>query len=153
VYWHYTIGTFLQQILSEGIQPATAFVPKTVRPIVWFTVADRWEETANKQDRDFVPLTREETHVQGGGLVRIGVNGKVRLHHWMKLMRLSGESKGMVESLRRTAEKEGSNPVRDWYGCFTPVPTTAFETIEFWNGSEWSSVRPTEFSKAAKAGR
>jgi len=36
--FHYTVGTFIESIKNDGcIKPATAFVPKNEKPVVWCT--------------------------------------------------------------------------------------------------------------------
>jgi hypothetical protein len=47
--WHYTVRPHILSILSDGvIKPATAFVSRRERPIVWFSSNQNWEQTANK---------------------------------------------------------------------------------------------------------
>jgi hypothetical protein len=46
--YHYTTMRSLPAILRDGIQPAEPYVPQGVRPIVWLTTSERWEETCNK---------------------------------------------------------------------------------------------------------
>ena len=47
VKWHYTTSSSFRKILVEGtIKPATAYIEKHERAIVWFSVNPIWEPTA-----------------------------------------------------------------------------------------------------------
>jgi hypothetical protein len=77
--WHYTVGAYMESIVSDGeIRVADGHVAKGVRPVVWLSYNQLWEETANKlwidSDGALVKLDREATHLVGGGLYRIEVD-------------------------------------------------------------------------------
>lgn len=155
--YHYTTQHDLRAILRDGIQPATRNVPKGVRPIVWLTTSDRWEETCNKglrnkESGEEFTLTRDETAANFGALARIGVSDRVKTHPFFRLMRLSGESKQMVAGLRKLAEKRGSNPIHDWYGTFQTISPDYFETVDLFEDGSWVSLESLVEQKRAAAG-
>lgn len=154
--YHYTILRYLPAILRDGIQPAQQ-VPLGVRPIVWLTTSDRWEETCNKGLRhketgEEFTLTRDETAAISGGLARIGVSDRVKTHPWFRLMRLSRESKQTIAVLRRTAEACGSNPVRDWYGTFQTISPDYFEAVDWFRDGSWVSLNSLVELKRKESG-
>jgi hypothetical protein len=139
--YHYTTGHCVTKILAEGfIRPATAFVPKCERPIVWFTCAEKWEGTANKgiieNGRDRT-LSQAETEKMCGGLYRIGVSDDLPgLHNFLRITRESRQHPAITRELIATATKEGSHPETDWFGTLFPVPTEKFTVIEKWDGAQ-----------------
>ena len=71
--WHYTVGACYEGIVREGIiKPASDYVPKHERLIVWFSTNPYWEATANKAclnpNGKIEALTMSETAERGGGL-------------------------------------------------------------------------------------
>jgi len=47
--WHHTVWTRSVLILRESvIRPATPYVPKAETPLVWLSLRQHWEPTANK---------------------------------------------------------------------------------------------------------
>jgi hypothetical protein len=148
--WHYTTGKNLIDILSDGfIRPATAFVPKGVRPIVWFTSSLVWEETANKsclnRTGEMIFLDREQTRVRCDGLFRIGVSDDFPLHTYLRISRESHESPTMIASLLKVAVKKGSNPERDWWGTFHNVDCSNWTVIEKSDQDSWKTVDEKDF--------
>ena len=151
--YHYTIGERLVSILKDGlIKPATAFVPKNERPVVWFSRANRWERTANKMTltpTGYRTLTMEETAARGGGLYRIAVSSGLRgLHPFTRIVRESGQHPAMTRALLTTAHEVGSDPEADWYGTFHPVPVSVFLCIEIclptgWEPTSWEPTKET----------
>jgi hypothetical protein len=139
--WHYTIGKRFAQIMADGaIKPATAHVPKDERPIVWFSLNERWEPTARKMtvnpDGTLVPLDMMGTEEHGGGLVRIGVAPETAPYDWKTLRKTSGMSSRMASSLSRAATEMGARP-RDWRGTFEPVPRSSWTAIERFQNGVW----------------
>jgi hypothetical protein len=55
-------------------------------------------------------------------------------------MRLSRESKPMIAALRRVAEADGSNPVRDWYGTFRTISPDYFEAVDWFRDGSWVAL-------------
>src|SRR5437763_556017 len=112
--WHYTTGDYLTQILeSQVIHPATIGVPEGEKPCVWFSTHPEWEQTANKAvyiDGVRVPCTKDQTHMFGGGLKRIGVAEHTAPHAWRVFKRLSGASSKVATALYSQAIVLGAKP-------------------------------------------
>jgi hypothetical protein len=144
IVWHYTTGEKLYQIVRDSvIKPATAFVPIGERPIVWFSTAPVWEETANKRllrsDGKIVSLDRDGTHVHGGGLIRIGVAPETAPYKWELLKAKAHMTPRMAKGLIKAAHKCGAKP-SEWRGTFEPVPFEKWIALEVWDGIKWVSA-------------
>jgi hypothetical protein len=144
VKWHYTIRDRLEMIVRSGvILPATAYVDKSEKPIVWFSTNPWWEETANKwladPDGSIRALDMMETHAFGGGLVRIGVAPETAPHDWQALKNLSGMHSKTAAGLYSIAVGRGARP-GEWWGTFDPVPQDDWIALEFFDGSRWNPV-------------
>ena len=138
--WHYTIGVLLAEIESSGvIRPATEFVDKRERPVVWFTTRDTFEPTAVKMlrrpDGTLRSLSVEETERLGRGLFRIGVDpgGLLTWNEWRKRSRVRPV---MADALEKVARDQGSD-VTEWLVSFKPVPAPAWEAVEVWYRGQW----------------
>jgi|HubBroStandDraft_4_1064222.scaffolds.fasta_scaffold241059_2 hypothetical protein len=159
--WHYTVGGALKSIYTDGFIYPEQFVPTGVRPIVWFTSSPVWEETANKQLCDarltirtitqlenhadeIRPLTRDETAAVCGGLFRFGVGHDFPLHPFNRILRLSKEQPRTGRLLLETALAMGSNPTRDWWGTFHPVPREHWKALEHFTPEGWQSFTDVE---------
>jgi hypothetical protein len=156
VRYHYTVGKYVTEILRVGIKPATAFVPKSERPIVWFTSSEQWEGTANKGivghgvNRT---LTRDETERMCGGLYRIGVrDDMLGLHPFQRITNESRQHPAVTDSLVSIAIEAGSNPDRDWFGTFHTVDPVEFAAVERWDGTNWQETREERKAAGAMAG-
>jgi hypothetical protein len=144
IVWHYTTGECLVKILRDGyIKPATAFVARGERPIVWFSRNPTWERTANKMwrkpDGSIELLDREGTRVRGGGLVRIGVTPATAPFNWRDLKEQSRMSAKIARALYQTAINKGARP-SDWYGTFDVVPRHLWVAVERLDGENWVPI-------------
>ena len=142
--WHYTTGQKFRLIVESGeISPATAFVPKGERPIVWFSTAPDWEPTANKawqnSDGTIVSLDRELTAQLAGGLVRFGIAPETAPHDWHVLKELSGMSSETARGLYRVAIQQGSLPDQ-WWGTFDAVPCSKWIAVQVHQDGQWVDV-------------
>lgn len=142
--WHYTTLARFVVILADGeIRPATAAVPKDERPIVWFSLNQHWEQSANKALRTpegrLIGLDMEGTMKCGRGLIRIGVRPERAPHAWRELKRLAGMREDMARGLVRVARKDGADP-GDWRGTFDPVPRVDWSAIETFIDGSWVRV-------------
>ena len=92
--FHYTTGYCFEKIVvDQSLKPATAFVPRNEKPILWFSSDPYWENTANKaimENGNIRKLTMKETMLRGGGLIRFGIN-KNKLQPWSKLWKKANE--------------------------------------------------------------
>jgi hypothetical protein len=139
--WHYTTGENLVQIVTDdAIKPATEHVPKNERPIVWFSLNQWWEPTANKgrrtADGRTVTATMMEMCELGGGLVRIGVAPETAPYDWRTLRELSGMSSAMARGLYNAAIKQGARP-GEWRGTFESVPQAQWTAVEVLQDGRW----------------
>jgi hypothetical protein len=141
--WHYTTGQKLALILESGaIVPATALVPRRERPVVWFSLNQRWEKTANKaivHDGSLISLTMQQTAELCNGLARFGVAPDTAPYNWPELKRLSRMSSKMVRSLYDSALRQGASP-SEWRGTFDPVPREKWTSVEVFTNGVWIPV-------------
>lgn len=142
IVWHYTVGTRIVHILSEGvIKTATAGVPPGQQPAVWFSANPKWEETANKGLLDLdtgtqYSLTKEQTEEWNGGLFRIEVKREDAPYSWAAFKSLSGCSRDLARGLYNSAIRMGSRP-SDWWVSFEPFTKDKWRALESWNGEKW----------------
>jgi hypothetical protein len=142
--WHYTTGECFERIAAAGfLRPATTGIDPGERPIVWFSINQHWEITANKGWLDKfgtrTSLTMEGTREKGRGLVRFGIDDR-RLVPWPKIARKARMSTETKASLERTAKERGSIPSQ-WRGTFKTIHITDL-IIEVMNElGEWERVK------------
>jgi hypothetical protein len=139
--WHYTTGeNFVQIVTDDAIKPATEHVPKSERPIVWFSLNQWWEPTANKgrrtSDGRIVTATMLEMCELGCGLARIGVDPETAPYDWKTLRELSGMSPAMARGLYNAAIKQGARP-GEWRGTFESVPQSQWTAVEVLQDGRW----------------
>ena len=141
--WHYTVGVWFAKIESAGVlRPATEFVEKRERPVVWFTTRDTFEPTAVKlwrrPDGTLERLSVEETERRGRGLFRIGIepDGLSTWDEWRKHSRVRPT---VADALERVAEDQGSD-VSEWLVSFRPVPARDWKAVEVWYRRRWQPI-------------
>jgi hypothetical protein len=124
--WHYTIGKHAPSIMDDGvIRCATGYVPIGETPVVWFSLRQYWEPTANKggtRDGVIVTLSARETWQRGGGGWRFGV-AATELLPYRDLKRAANICPDTVRGLERAGRKMGADPAL-WYGSLAPVETS-----------------------------
>jgi hypothetical protein len=136
--FHYTIGDKISVIRREGLKPATAFIDPGERPVVWFTLAPVWEQTANKikeTSQGLLPASMLETEILGGGLFRIVVDDE-NMIRWDAWKKLSGVSSRTAKRLEQSAIVAGSR-VEDWRVSFEPILPAQFIRIEKYQKAIW----------------
>ena len=80
--WHYTTREMYHEIFREGLlRPSSLFQGEGIRPILWFSFNQDWEESANRimvcKDTGKKKLaTKKEMAIYGRGLVRFGIHIK-----------------------------------------------------------------------------
>lgn len=128
--YHYTTLQCLTQIFDSGyIEPATAYIEKNEKPVVWFSTNPEWEETATKGYIDKETgkqrnATKQEMKDNAGDLIRI----EVPLHLTVSIRvyeEKSGISEIFWESLVKVAKDAGSN-IKGWRVSFKPIPIGHF---------------------------
>ena len=145
--WHYTTGHKFILIVEDGyLRQATAGVGPLEKPILWFSVNQVWEPTANKMiqypDGSIEFGTRETTRTRGGGLVRFGYR-RDRLHPWPKSAKKARIDARVVADLEASARSAGSDP-GDWYGTTQPIPLSRIVRIDVEENGSWVPVRRLE---------
>lgn len=129
--YHYTIGNYLPAIVTHGeIVPATALVPRGVRPAVWCSTNQDWEPTATKGSNVW------STHRHGGSLARIEIDPAAAPHSWADYKRESGERPKMIARLSAAARSVGADP-QDWRVSFDPIPRESWLSIEVFSRGRW----------------
>ena len=140
--WHYTVMERLQRILRDGeLRPATSGKPSRVKSAVWFSSHSAWEASANRWWHDDlgernVRLNKDQPHVLGGGLVRIGVTPDVAPHDWKAYRRLSGISADRAKAIYDEAVSAGARP-GEWFATFDAVPRTKWLAVEILENENW----------------
>ncbi len=142
--WHYTTLDRFVVILADGeIRPATASVPANERPIVWFSLNQHWERSANKAlqtpDGRVIGLDMKGTAQHGGGLIRVGVILARAPYTWGELKQLAGMQQDIAGALVRVARKDGADP-REWRGTFDPVRRSDWHAVETFIDGAWMPV-------------
>ena len=140
--WHYTKGLHVESIVeARALRPATAGVPATERPAVWFSTAREWEATVG--NLDFV-------HQYAGGAFRVGVILPCRLLvPWSVFVNESGAAEPMVSALTEVAERLGADP-SDWWVSFESVPINEWDCVERWDGECWCTLIEIEEEEEEK---
>lgn len=140
--WHYTTGEKFRSIDGSGfLRPATAGITRKERPIVWFSLNQEWEPTANKMwqcpDGTVIGLDKEGTRKLGGGLVRLGLRAE-RTIRWPLLAKIAKIPPTTKVGLERAAMEEGSNP-SDWCGVLHRIPLREL-TVEVLDSEKWVRI-------------
>lgn len=141
--WHYTVGSCLRSIWKDGvIKPATAFVPKYERPVVWFSLSESWEPSANKgviKNGRNRGLTTAETERLAGGLFRIGVSVDTAPLDWQTIRRTSGMASLHADALEKIALNNGED-LDKWRGTYEPVAKKLWLAVEGFQNGAWAPV-------------
>jgi hypothetical protein len=144
--WHYTTGEkFLLIVESGELRPTDIGVSYPEKPILWFSLEQKWEPTACKailENGELKTLSMEETFEYGKGLVRFGIRLD-SLHHWKKLIRKSQMAADMVKQLESTGLQQGADK-NLWYGSIGIIPLSRCKSIQVMNNNgEWQEVSPS----------
>lgn len=145
--WHYTTGELFTEIMESGLLMTTsAGCPEHERPVLWFSMNQRWEPTANKaiiDDYGYRGLTMQETKEYGRGLVRFGFP-YTQLVPWIKLWKEAGMLPEHKRALEKTGRKQGANPYH-WHGVFRDIPVSEILVVEVMNDKDqWERVQVSE---------
>lgn len=126
--WHYTTGEKFLAIVKHGfLMPATAHINVGERPVLWFSLQQHWEPTAQKASRaadgTITRLGMAGTYSRGGGLVRFGIPAEITTP-WPALGKKAGIASRVMENLEHTGVLQGATPSL-WCGVLAPVPVAA----------------------------
>jgi len=141
--WHYTTGQKFPIIIERGeLVPSAIGVKPPEKPILWFSLNQYWEHTANKAIADangnLRRLTMRETFNLGGGLVRFGYEAK-NLHVGDALRRKASMSASVWRGLCAEGRRQNAAP-SDWCGSIVPVPVPAL-VVEVMNDAfKWERI-------------
>jgi len=145
--FHYTIMERYQSIFNDReIRVATKYVPKGVKPVVWFTTNPDWEETVHKMavldDGSRKLVGRQAMWEMNFHPIRIEIDPKmVSLRSWNHYKKNSGESKESITKLVKAARN--SNP-KQWLVSYDNVPIRAIIGVSNWDGKKWQPWRKAE---------
>lgn len=131
---HYTVGDSFNEILRDNlIRPATAYIPKHEKPIVWFSTEEFWEPTVSKglllADGTIKDLNMTDMLAKNMSLFRIGVDPDTAPLRWSDIKEQSGMLGETARNLAARAKKVGGNPSR-WRGTFEPVSIEQWRAID-----------------------
>lgn len=143
--WHYTTGQKFFAIVESGcLKPTNIGVKPPEKPILWFSLNQQWENTANKSILDangeIKHLSMKETFRLGGGLVRFGVKSNM-LHLGDELCRKASMSASVWSALCKEGLKQNSKP-SEWCGSISSIPIDNL-IVEVMN-EDFSWVRVSE---------
>jgi hypothetical protein len=137
ILWHYTVVNSLQKILADGaIRPSPLGAAKGQKGVVWFSLAEDWDPSANRWWRSpegtAKQLGKDQTIVLGSGLARIGVAPGLATIDWKTYKEQSGAPPKVVRVVYDAAIKAGSRPSL-WYATFASVPRSEWKAVEVWD--------------------
>ena len=142
--WHYTTGVHFERIAAAGfLMPAATAVAPPEKPILWFSVNQYWELTANKgwefPGGSIRTLTMTETFEKARGLVRFGC--PLRLLRSGEALRKEGRMKSaMWRLLAAEGKRQGADP-GEWWGTTKPLSIDGL-AVEVMNREwAWEPVR------------
>lgn len=143
MFWHYTNGRRIDAIFASGELRLTADGSGRLRPAVWFSTNDQWEETANRAvrriDGSHLRCDRERTDLYCDGLFRFEVAADQPLVAWRELAAMCGMRQGDLLKIEALARRLGSDP-QQWYASLRSVGRNRWRAIERWNGYAWEPV-------------
>jgi len=153
--WHYTTGEKFELILASGFLKTSR--PnmggrQTERPLVWFTILQRWELSASYtgiRNGKLHIYSLKDTKEAGKGLIRLGYP-QDSLIPWKDL-----RSEARISpSTQSIFIRERMVPFQ-WMGCFTNIPVTdliieVFNNDNIWERRELSSFPVLSAEAAAE---
>lgn len=141
--WHYTTGRHFAAIVETGmLRPSAQHIAKGESPILWFSLEQYWEPTAQKAVRengDMISVGMLGTYEKGMGLVRFGVYPS-RLVPWPRLAKQACIPSGLRRGLERSGRAQGAVP-EHWYGLVgEPLPVSDVDAIDRFDGKNWVRI-------------
>lgn len=152
--WHYTTGQNFVQIVKSGVLlPTAAYIARRERPVIWFSLEQFWEPTAQKrlQGRP-EELGMQGTYEHGGGLVRFGV-APAHLVPWPRLARLARIPSAVQRGLVQSGRAQGATPER-WLGMIgRPMSLMDIEAIDVFDGQSWTRIKGADENNESVLGQ
>lgn len=139
--WHYTTGHKAEQIIASGmLMPASAYIGVSEKPVVWFSMDQRFEPTARKAvilDGALRTASLKEMIDHGGGLFRFGAPPRTLLCGEV-LARKARINSATWAGLKRAGRSQGADPSL-WFGHIgaMPIKGLTFERLDCPDGT-WS---------------
>lgn len=123
--WHYTTGQKFLAIVESGyLKPTNIDVKPPEKPILWFSLNQKWENTANKAileaSGEIKRLSMMDTYKLGGGLVRFGIEPNM-LNLGDELRRKASMSASLWRALWKEGLKQNAKP-SEWCGTIKSIP-------------------------------
>jgi hypothetical protein len=145
--FHYTKLPFLRQILATNvILPATQWVPRGEKPVVWFSFRPDWEPTASPttiEGGQQVTLTFDEFVRLGLVPCRIEVSPERAPLNWRAWRKLSGVKSKNVKELEEAATGMGAD-VSDFRMTFDAVKSEDWLAVELYLNGVWTPLHPED---------
>jgi len=141
--FHYTTGHKFVLIKTSGmLLPTDIGVSFQERPILWFSLNQQWEQTANKALADsrgiLRKLSMDETRELGGGLVRFGIEPR-RLFFGTELQKKARMNNKTWRALVAEGLRQGAKP-SEWGGALGPLNIAELETQQMADGFKWEPI-------------
>src|SRR6266851_102758 len=152
--WHYTALIRFPAIYASRFVDVSrrGFSPPQL-PVAWFSADQYWERTVRFRWKKSVgenPWNLREMYVNGLFAARIGVAPSSAPLNWTAIRIQAHISTKTARQLVQVADECGADP-RDWFGSRTPVPRREWQSIQSFNGTEWSEVLPNRHDKGEPA--
>lgn len=141
--WHYTTGEKFPSILASGeLLPTAIGVKPPEKPVLWFSLNQYWENTANKsvydENGNARRLSMREHLSICDGLVRFGYEAK-NLHVGEALRRKAAMSAAVWRDLWAEGRRQKATP-SDWCGSIMPIPVPALVVEVMSNAFKWERI-------------
>ena len=141
--WHYTTGEKFKAIVASGyLMPTGILVKPPERPVLWFSLNQRFEPTARKgaiEGGALRTLSIEETRQHCGGLVRFGLSPR-KLLTGDKLRTRAHIARPLWAGLCRVGIQQKADPAL-WLGCLDAVPVERLAVDVMNEAGEWERVQ------------
>lgn len=143
---HYTTEHHhLPLILASGeLRPSNAGAEHEV-PLLWFSLAQRWEGTATKmvQTEGGPRLLTFAEQLASFGCVRFSLSADdPRLMSWADACKYAGITSTTRRKLEAVGRKRGGSPI-NWFAIAGPVPL-ADTRVQRFDGTSWTELVAAE---------
>lgn len=149
MFWHYTTGLEIDDILSSGIlRPSRVDWAPEGRAAIWFSSNEIWEPTVSRAIQSLNTKrrmlgSREWTELACDGLYRISVSPLVRLGTWWDYCEANRLAPRSIEAGRRLAAIQGSHVGR-WSATLDEIAADDWLLVERWYQDRWGVIEGFE---------
>ena len=142
--FHYTIGQHLPKIINDGFIDLTLPLPGTEVAALWVSNNQEWEHSVVKsgvRDGKSIPLSKQEIHEVGKGLMRIEVKRNLIMQTWSQFIEFAAVPVETVAMLESRGEERGAVPDQ-WFTCLEPIYRKDWLCLEIWHAesNQWLQV-------------